>query len=72
MQNQTRKLKLRLIIDVEYDLNGERESEMKEMLHSAAGHINSEGMFTGSSTAEVASWDYRIVESPKTPLEAEH
>lgn len=58
----TDKVKLRLIIDVEYDLNGAEPRDMAIQLGHAAQFLAGEGMLSGCSDAEVDTWTYLVVE----------
>ena len=56
------KVKLRLILDIEYETNGTPVPELKEMMkyitHNAAG----EGLMTGGTEAEVNTWKAEVIE----------
>lgn len=53
-------MKLRLILDVEYELNGEEPSYLKKNLNAIVLRAMGEGAITGSSEAEVVSYKYRV------------
>lgn len=53
-------MKLRLIMDVEYEPDGVSEQELREMLDSVPRRATSEGMLTQDTPATVESWTSRI------------
>jgi hypothetical protein len=65
------KLKLRLVVDVDYDFDltaydGPRaklvaENELRSLLEYIPRHACGEGMFTGESSAEVSKWSAKVV-----------
>jgi hypothetical protein len=60
-------VKLRLIVDVEYDLNGADADEIKRILAFVPKHAAGEGHLTDDTPAEVVTWDARVeeIEAPK-------
>lgn len=54
-------LTLRLEIEVEYDLNGTSTRYLEELLRDNAIAMAHNGMMTGTSSAEVNDWDFRVV-----------
>ncbi len=63
------KARIRLTLDVVYDLNGESAISMISRLEEMVAHAIGEGMLTGSSTAEVAEFATKVVEIPATAEE---
>jgi hypothetical protein len=53
-------VKLRLTIDVEYDLNGEKACDMAFVLGDIATRAAQKGWFTGDGPAEVKSWEAAV------------
>ena len=56
------KTKLRLTLDVEYELNGEEVYFLKNNLESLVFRAVGEGLLTGHSEAEVEYWTYEVEE----------
>jgi len=54
-------LKLRLTVDVEYDLNGVIKSELEDNLHSLVSRAYSECLFTGDSEATVNVLEHKVM-----------
>ena len=52
---------MKLVITVDYNLNGVSKLEMEEQLHYAANFLASEGLLSGESEAIVSEW-YETVE----------
>lgn len=63
-------LKLRLAVDVTYDLNGEDPNVLESYLEKMVARAIGDGLLTGASAAEVDTHDVRINEVPETPDEA--
>lgn len=63
------KLKLRLTVDVTYDLNGEDPGVLERYLEEMVARAIGDGMLTGASDAEVETHEVRIDEVPDTPAE---
>jgi hypothetical protein len=57
--------RLRLVLDVEYNLNGERIEQMKGLLRKLVAHAVGEGLLTGDSSAEVDQYSVNVFEHPK-------
>jgi hypothetical protein len=57
--------KLRLTLDVEYDLNGEEAYFLKNNLESLVFRAVGEGLLTAYSEAEVDHWSYKVEEVSK-------
>lgn len=55
-------LKLKMVVNVEYKLNGESPSTMKQYLDDGVHHLADSGLFTQYCAAEVKTWDYTIKE----------
>ena len=55
-------MKLRLIVDVEYDLNGADADEIERILAFVPKHAAGEGHLTDDTLAEVVTWDARVEE----------
>ena len=55
-------MKLRLIVDVEYNLNGADVDEIKYLLANVPRHAASEGHLTDGTPARVMTWDVRVEE----------
>lgn len=49
-----------LRITVAYDLQDTSEKEIETLLYLAAQHLANEGMLSGSTDAEVDSWDSSV------------
>jgi len=63
---KTDTIKLRLTLDVDYKLNGESESTMRDNLHSLVTMAVSEGLLTGESASEVICHFSEVTEQPVT------
>lgn len=59
------KLKLRLTVDVTYDLNGEDPGVLERHLENMVFRAIGDGMLTGASDAEVETHEIRIDEVPE-------
>jgi hypothetical protein len=55
-------VKLRLILDVDYEPNGVPKEDLVLMLESVARQA-SHGLLTQDTPAEVNEWDYRVEET---------
>ena len=55
-------MKLRLILDVDYEPNGVPKEDLVLMLESVARQA-SHGLLTQDTPAEVNEWDYRVEET---------
>lgn len=55
-------MKLRLIVDVEYDLNGTDPDALKILLGSIPRYAANVGRLTDDTPAEVVTWDARVEE----------
>ena len=53
-------VKRRLIIDVEYDLNGENIATLEGLLEQIATGASNRGLLSGDTAATVESWSHRI------------
>lgn len=53
-------IKLRLILDVEYDLNGESQSYLEKNLLRLVQIAAGDGLLTSSSDAEVSSYRAKV------------
>ncbi len=60
-------LRLRLVIDIAYTLNGEAPDCLFAELHNLATRAAGEGLFTGESPAEVDEWS-ATVEEVRAPV----
>lgn len=58
-------LKLRLTLDVEYNLNGADPEELRQNLRTIAEHAIGEGMLTGDSEAIVEEWGRTVTDIPE-------
>lgn len=56
---------LQLVIDVSYKLNHTRVSELKSRLDRIANLAAGEGLFTGSTAAEVENWTWKVHQPKK-------
>jgi hypothetical protein len=54
------KIKLRLMVDVDYTPNGVSLDELKLMLFRFAEYGFGNGLFTGCTSAEVEQWQSRV------------
>lgn len=63
------KLKLRLTVDVQYDLNGEDPDVLVAYLEKMVARAIGDGLLTGASEAEVDTHAVRVDEVPETPDE---
>lgn len=54
------KLKLRLVLDVEYEPNGVSERHLRGQLEFMVENAMSNGLVTGETDAEIENWDMRI------------
>lgn len=54
------KIKLRLVLDVEYDPQGETPESLSEMLADIAKRAASNGQMTGDTPAEVDEWRFKV------------
>lgn len=57
-----KKVKVRLIVDVEYDANGVPPRVLRDMLEYIPQMAASNGLMTGDTEAHVATWEARTVE----------
>lgn len=55
--------KLRLILDVEFETNGEPIESLSAMLEDIPRRAASEGLLTASTCAEVSSWTCKVVDA---------
>lgn len=55
---------LRLVLNATYDLNGEPIEDMQENISNAIYHAIGNGMLTGSSSAEIAGYDFTVLTIP--------
>lgn len=60
----TDQLRLRVTIDVLFNLNDTKRSYLMNNMEQVARHAASNGMFTADSEAEVEEWDMTVVELP--------
>lgn len=63
------KLKLRLTVDITYDLNGEDPGVLERYLEEMVSRAIGDGLLTGASDAEVETHEVRVDEVPETPDE---
>lgn len=63
------KLKLRLTVDITYDLNGEDPGVLERYLEKMVSRAIGDGLLTGASDAEVETHEVRVDEVPETPDE---
>lgn len=56
------KIKLRLTIDVEYDLARSSQEEVTRQLIKAADFLADRGFMTGDLEADVESWESSVVQ----------
>lgn len=61
------KVKVRLILDVEYDPNGVPPQVLRDMLEYIPQMAASNGLMSGDTEAEVATWVARTVEVEELP-----
>lgn len=61
-------MKLRLVLDVEYDLNGVPVEELRANLEGVVTHAMGLGLITGGTAAEVKTHEYVIRERPPVVL----
>jgi hypothetical protein len=52
--------RMRLEINVAYDLNGGKVASIERQLRSAASHLANERLLSGETRAEVMEWDAKI------------
>ena len=57
-----RKLKLRLVLDVSYDLEGTAPEELKHNLNEIVKRAAGEGLFTNETPATVDQYSYQVKE----------
>ncbi len=69
--NLTETIKVRLTLDVTYDLNGENATEMVGRLRRMCERAIGEGMLTGETDAEVDKYSMDAVIQPEPLSEAE-
>lgn len=62
-------MKLRLVLDVEYDQHGVPVDELKANLESMVSHAMGVGLITGGTAAEVVTHEYLIRERATIVLE---
>lgn len=62
MSQQNEKARLRLILDVRYDLNGEDLAHLERHLSNVAHNAFAEGLITGGSRATVDTWSHSVVD----------
>lgn len=70
MADNSNTLKLRLVLDVQYDLNGEDPVGLANYLHRLVQRAVGDGLLTGSSEATVDTYSHSVVELPE-PLSEE-
>jgi len=58
------RIHMRLILDIDYSLNGESPKRLAEFLHALCDHAAGNGMLTHSSLAEVDGWEAQAVQMP--------
>lgn len=66
----TETARLRLVLDVTYDLNGEDTNIMKRRLYRAVEYAIGEGLLTGSTSAEVDEYSMDVAEFPEVDEDA--
>lgn len=54
-------MNFQLVIDVEYEPNGESEETIRRLLDRAAFDLAGHGALTGETAAVVASWKHRVL-----------
>ena len=57
-----KKIKLRLILDVDYNPNGVSRDYLENLLDGIAQSAASDGLMTGETEAEVVSWNATVEE----------
>lgn len=55
-----KKIKRKITINLEIDLNDTTEDEMDWGLDNAISHLYADGWFTGGTSAELDEWNYHI------------
>jgi len=65
-------VKKRITIDITYDMNGTDEKYIDHLLRFAVEEMSGNGMFTGSTPAEVDNWNFDITTTKlnKCPLDS--
>lgn len=53
-------LKLRLVIDVTYEIGRTSEKELVEVLLDAAEHLAANGLLSGDTEADVLTWEAAV------------
>ena len=53
-------MKLRLVVDVEYEPGTISEEEARKYLEEMVGHCVGNGLITRESSGEVVQWDVRV------------
>lgn len=53
-------MKLRLTVDIKYDLHGTNPRYVEELLGDAFRHILAHGLLTDDTPATVAEWEMRV------------
>jgi len=56
----TKIAKFRLVLDVDYELNGEKKEALKEMLFNIPDYLANRGLLTNESPAVVDRWSWFI------------
>lgn len=59
----------RLTLDVKYDLNGVPPEQLHQLLKDLVQRALTEGLLTGHTEAEVASYEVSVVATPEPPSE---
>jgi len=57
-------VKLRLTIDVVYDIGRTNVTDLKKVLVRAAEHLDEEGLLSGETEASVERWVSTVLELP--------
>lgn len=65
-------VRLRLMIDVQYRLNGIAPTALADCLRYATSHLAEEGFFTANSAAEVVEWNDNVSEIENGRITKKH
>jgi hypothetical protein len=52
--------RLRLVLDIEYQLNGASEAELRDMLEDSVKYAMEQGLLTQETPAEIVEWKAKI------------
>ena len=59
-QKPLRSIKLRLILDIDYELHGVHENEIISIFQDIPKRLDNEGFMTGETAVEVAEWTSEV------------